>query len=469
MSFLKSIFCLWAGFLLMWCIPHESLAQLKSSTLHIYKPKSFGGIAMSHRVFYNGTELFWMRNGSRAAYKVYEPGYVHLQFDGYVTVLGTNTREHSFDGRLVFDLSLQQDYYLKMEVDIEGNPMLQFIPEEVGKREFNDLSLFKSRYPLISIEQPKPAYPQQQVAVSVPPSQGYGSGAGQEVRPSQIPQQTGPTRAGPVPYQSDLAQQIPEADKVNQHAVAVVIGNRHYTHQDIPNVDFAHNDAEMVKTYLTKALGFRPGNIIYVEDATQADFFTIFGSKGNHKARLYNMVKPGVSDVFIYYSGHGAPDVASKKAYFIPVNSDPTLVQFSGYPVELLYENLSQIPCNKLSVVLDACFSGSSHNGMLIKNASPVYISPKMGILRRENTMILTSSSGEQVSSWYTEKQHGLFTYFFLKGLQGSADQNKDKTVTLGELKSFLLEEVPYLARKLHNRTQVPEVSGDGNAEILKL
>lgn len=54
--------------------------------------------------------------------------------------------------------------------------------------------------------------------------------------------------------------------------IAVIIGNTKYTKSDVPPVDFAGRDAKLMREYLIRMFGYREGNIIYAEDATQADF-----------------------------------------------------------------------------------------------------------------------------------------------------------------------------------------------------
>jgi uncharacterized caspase-like protein len=51
---------------------------------------------------------------------------------------------------------------------------------------------------------------------------------------------------------------------------------------------------------------------------------------------------------------------------------------------------------------------------------------------------------------------HGVFTYFLIKGLQGDADYNHDQSVSLGELTSYLSEQV----RRETRNEQSPTVSG---------
>lgn len=105
---------------------------------------------------------------------------------------------------------------------------------------------------------------------------------------------------------------------------------------------------------------------------------------------------------------------------------------------------------------------------MLLKNISPVFITVENPVLIKENTMVFTSATGDQVSSWYPEMKHTLFTYYFLKSLQGAGDSNKDKTLTVDEMKNYLNDNIPYMARRLNSREQTPQVFGDENRVIIK-
>jgi len=258
----------------------------------------------------------------------------------------------------------------------------------------------------------------------------------------------------------DIAKDIPRTNADKKDAFAVVIGNRDYL--KVQNVDYAINDATLVKEYLIKSLGYRDENIFFVKNATKADFELYFGTKGTHKGRLYNSVRPdGQSDVFVYYSGHGSPDIETGKGFFVPVDADPMYVSLSGFPTDLLYENLAKVPTKNVTIVLDACFSGSG----LLKNISPVRIKFDNIVAKVKNSVVFSSSTGDQVSSWYPEKQHSMFTYFFLKGIHNkNADSNRDGKVTYNEIFQFVTdrnEGVPRYSRQLHNVDQMPTFWGD--------
>ena len=263
----------------------------------------------------------------------------------------------------------------------------------------------------------------------------------------------------PPSLEVDIDVQIPEIDTKNEHAVAVVIGNRNYLAPGLPPVDYALNDARIVKEYLIKTLGYQDHNILHLEDATAARFNEMFGNERNFAGRVYSYVKPGVSDVFIYYSGHGAPDVNNKNAYFVPIDVNPNYIATSGYSLETFYNNISQLPARSITVVLDTCFSGNSHGGFLLSNISPALIKVRAHRPLLERTAIFTSASPDQVSTWYHDKRHGLFTYYFLKGLAGSADMNQDSIIHTSELGAYLQRQVPYKARRLNGLEQTPSLS----------
>ena len=265
---------------------------------------------------------------------------------------------------------------------------------------------------------------------------------------------------------------IPITGMHNPDAVAVIIGNTHYDDRDIPSVDFATRDAAIMKKYLIRTLGYDEGNILYYIDADLKDFSTVFGKKGRPKGRLYDYVKKNRSDVFVYYSGHGAPDPATKQAFLLPSDCDRSAISLTGFNRNTLFENLALLQARSITVVLDACFSGMSDAGSLMGDISPVYIdvAPSMTIT---NGVVFSSSKGDQISTWYREQKHGLFTYFFLKGLRGDADADGNGAITVQELEDYVTDPadgVPYWARRLKSRDQMPVVlASDKNKVLVEL
>jgi hypothetical protein len=266
----------------------------------------------------------------------------------------------------------------------------------------------------------------------------------------------------------------PKTGASKPDAVAVVIGNKIYKDRILAKapVKYAINDAKVMKDYLVQTLGYDERNIIYLEDANMIDFLKVFGDDKDYHGQLYSRVRMFASSIFVFYSGHGAPDTNTKKAFIVPSDADPSVIRFTGYPLDTLKENLAKIGEEKkvdsVIVAMDACFSGGYNDGMLIDSASPIFIETDTTKLSSDKAVMLSSSRKDQISSWYPDKEHGLFTYFFLKGIKEAAQ--KGKTLTVSDMERYLMEpdRVGDYAWRLYNREQTPDVQGNRDVELYR-
>jgi|GEM_PF-711486 len=254
------------------------------------------------------------------------------------------------------------------------------------------------------------------------------------------------------------------SDEVNRDAIAVIIGNRTYAN-GLPNVDYAENDARAVRDFVINVLGYRVGNVIELRNASQAEILSVFGNEADHRGKLWSWIKPGLSDVFVYYSGHGVPGLRDRRGYLLPVDADPATPEINGYSLDLLFANLTKLDVRSAVVMLEACFSGNSAAGWLIGSASPVYVRTELpkGPL---GLTVISAAAGDQVASWDRQARLGLFTRHVLDALRaGKADAgrggNGDGAVTLSELEAYLNDEMTYAARRQFRRVQVASVLGD--------
>ncbi len=249
----------------------------------------------------------------------------------------------------------------------------------------------------------------------------------------------------------------------NKDAVAVIIGNKDYT-GSVPDVDFAHNDAAAMKRFVVEVLGFREGNIIDLRDAGQARMEAAFGNERSHEGKLWRWIKPGKSDVVVFYSGHGVPGLKDRRGYLLPVDADPDRPEINGYPVDLLYANLAKLNARSVTVYLDACFSGESPKGLLTRSASSIGLS-HVPAKKRKGITVLTAARGDQLASWDEDARHGLFTRYLLEGLYGAADGaaygDGNGDVTVAEIQSYLDDEMTYQARRRFGRDQEATVRGN--------
>lgn len=259
---------------------------------------------------------------------------------------------------------------------------------------------------------------------------------------------------------SDVDELPPVLSVPQKNRYAVLIGIEQYR-QNFPKVDFGTHDAKVMRDYLIKALGYPEENIAMLLNgqATRSDVEKYI------ERWLPNHVEKD-STVFVYYSGHGAPDTKTNEGYLVPYDGDPTFLDVTGYPLKRLYEQLAKLPAQEVVVVLDSCFSGAGGRSVLAKGMRPAAISVENPILTGGKTVVLAASSGAQISSSYSQKSHGLLTYFFLKGLQGEADQNQDSKIDLTELYTYLKPRVEAVARREFNNEQTPQLLG--SPDILK-
>ena len=140
-----------------------------------------------------------------------------------------------------------------------------------------------------------------------------------------------------------------------------------------------------------------------------------------------------------------------------------------------MFENVARISKEmnvpNVFIVFDSCFSGMSEGGALLKNISPIGIVVDNPLLTMPNATVMTSSSGSEVSSWYPDKGHGMFTYFFLKALKKGAEKDGEIKLTIGDIFKHITDEnegLPYYARKLHGRVQTPQIMGNSGRIILE-
>lgn len=261
----------------------------------------------------------------------------------------------------------------------------------------------------------------------------------------------------------DVDMEIPKTAMDNPDAVALVMGVLDYASPQIPRAKYAKRDAQVIRRYLIDVLGYNPENILPRDPEMVMTSGTM---KNLMRNVLPSYLKEGRSDVFVYFSGHGAPSTATQEPFLVPYDCDPNAVNTdNAYSIKEFYSDLAALDSRSMVVVIDACFSGQAGNGIaLLDNVGPVLMEVSDPFQELAGAVLFTSSSPEQVSNWYPAKKHGLFTYFFLKGLQGAADVDQNGQLTVSELETYLQDAddgVPYWSRREFQRQQNPMVMGD--------
>lgn len=273
---------------------------------------------------------------------------------------------------------------------------------------------------------------------------------------------------------ADNPVEIAAADPAdNKHSIAVIIGNKDYA--ALPVVPFGRRDANAVRRFVSEGLGYRDGNIIDLRDATKAEMEKVLGSEASPRGKLFDWTRRGSSDVLIYFSGHGLTGPDDKRAYLLPVDVNPELVEATGYAVDLLLENLASLNAGSVTMLLDVGFSARSHGGRLtpaatVASAATVAPAAMMIPAAVESLVIVTATQGGQTAGWEEDARHGLFTFHLLNALRGFADGphygNGDRAVTLGEVSHFLDDQMTFEAHRRHGRLQRANVVGDPSTAL---
>lgn len=262
--------------------------------------------------------------------------------------------------------------------------------------------------------------------------------------------------ASAPPSAPQIADKPSAAGAAKPNAYAVVLGVEDYP--KAARVSHARRDAAAFKEFAVKILGVPDdaSHLFYLDDGvTLAELRKAFSPSGWLARRV-----GADSEVFVFYAGHGAPSLDGKGAYLVPQDGDPNYAVETGFPVDDLISSLAGIKAKAATVWLDACFSGADReNRPLMADARPLMLKADLRVPDGK-VALFGAATGTQVSSAYPAKQHGLFSWFSMRGLDGEADANKDGTLTTGELADYLSARVPQAAGDL-DREQTPVFRGD--------
>ena len=242
---------------------------------------------------------------------------------------------------------------------------------------------------------------------------------------------------------------IPNTGITHSNRYALIIGNEDYSSHQTGlsmevNVDFAANDARIFKEYAVNTLGVPERQVKLLTNATAAQI-------KRELAWISSLAKleSGNAELIFYYSGHGLPDENTREPYLIPVDVSGTNIA-QGIKLSEVYKKLTEYPSKRVTVFIDACFSGGARNQGLLAMKS-VRFKPKEATVAG-NMVVYTSSSGEESSGVDRGKQHGFFTWFLLKKLQETKGD-----INYKEMRDYLVQIVSHETTLL-SKPQTPQV-----------
>ena len=270
----------------------------------------------------------------------------------------------------------------------------------------------------------------------------------------------------PLSAQEPNPQSVPRPRDNPQSIRAVVIGISDYQDPYIPDLRFAHRDAEAFANFLrSPAGGSLDGEHLKVLTNDQATA----GRIAEALDALVEQAKEG-DQVIIYFSGHGDVErnIFSQPGFLLCWDA-PSRVYMGGGTYSLAYleavvTTLSVQNKARVTVITDAChagkLSGSQIGGAQLTSANLAkQYANEIKILSCQPNEF--SLEGEQ---WGGGR--GCFSYHLVDGLFGLADRNEDDLVTVGELDRYLEDKVTAEAAP---QSQVPMLLGNKTERLARV
>jgi uncharacterized caspase-like protein len=163
-------------------------------------------------------------------------------------------------------------------------------------------------------------------------------------------------------------------------------------------------------------------------------------------------IKP-TDTLLLYYSGHAVPDTDGE-VYFATSEIDRELPDNRGIPFNELARMVRKSRSSRVVIILDCCYSGSAtlSRGYEEEKArvGDAAIDNGSRTLRGEGRCILAASQALQEAYILEEKNHSLFTFYLLQGLQGKDREALDNqgNVTVDTLSKYVYQKIMSLPRE---------------------
>jgi glycine betaine/proline transport system substrate-binding protein len=243
--------------------------------------------------------------------------------------------------------------------------------------------------------------------------------------------------------------------KSSNNKIALIIGIENYS--EAPKANYANLDAKYFFDYARKAFGVKKQNInlLVNEEAT------VVKTDKALSLWLKSKIKKDKSELIIFFAGHGLASTDGKELYLLPQDGNPDRLERTAISRTDLFKEIISLSPKSVTMFLDTCYSGVSRDEqMLLASARPIRIvaDEQEGI--PDNFTIFSASRLDQISSGLKEINHGIFSYYLMKGMEGNADTNKDNVITNGELLTYMDENVSQKAAE-QGRQQNPSLAGD--------
>jgi len=241
---------------------------------------------------------------------------------------------------------------------------------------------------------------------------------------------------------------------VNPNQWALLIGVGDYPGNTV-DLKYPGADARSIKDLLISSAGFAEDHVRLLTDdiaaETRATKQNIFDAIDQY---LAPRVQPG-HEIIIFLAGHGIVNGVGTeaKSYFLPVDTDiqsKETVARTAVDMEELIRKLSALKASQFTLFYDACREdpspgrGFKGNQLTDVTARILTLAPTREQQQRRDAPTSVVFYACQIGERAFESQqlqHGVFTYYILRGLRELADR-PDGRVEAGRLAGYLSENV---------------------------
>jgi len=249
---------------------------------------------------------------------------------------------------------------------------------------------------------------------------------------------------------------------------ALIIGSDYKNNQaGIPPLDLCEADAKLMQETLKGHGGFKDAKVLLGRMVTAS----------NVENAIEALADQANSDdtVVLYFSGHGT----YQRDAGAPNGMRNYIVMYDRphVPDNTLDEWVREIPTKKLVWIFDCCYSGGiAKKGKNTRGQGDVPVNPDQpgkviqngrDMYFDEKAIVASSDANETSIEVRGNINHGIFTYWFARGIQVSnGDLNKDGTVTIMEAFEWAKPRVVDMAKRFNHR-QTPQLSGRASGILI--
>ena len=259
-----------------------------------------------------------------------------------------------------------------------------------------------------------------------------------------------------VSQETRFAQLQPSLGKrglPNKNALALIVGIENY--ENLPAIPSIHadNDAEYFSDFAHYKLGIPRNNIIKAinADAKRLDILKAI-------TKVTKLSTKDETDVFLFFAGHGLAADDGEDVFLMPHDGDKDYLEDTAMTRSEIFQRVERIGPKSVTVFLDACYTGGtrSQDVTLVAGKRPVQVVALEQSVPSGFT-ILSASAADETSMALEAANHGLFSYFLMKGMEGDADANMDNKITMAEMRDYVKDKVV----RQSDFQQTPELQGD--------